>query len=245
VTDHKRTHDTLRSLLTQGIIPQKDIYNGTIDGAEKSTSVTHLQNYARIYACRHLADNNTLEFENKSNSFWWYLLLLLMVIGAFQSPSEIIESIKNKTQKSSTERKQRQNSINKWSTAISKDKKTRRNPMYQITHSRSDINQNFPIIVGIKKGELTTIPLNSTSARMYESRTDQIITSSQFTHLEVPLANLQHTQELLEKLQVKEIPIIPMEYVEYLQSQKPFWKHLKPAHQAKKKTKNRTTSSST
>ena len=69
-------------------------------------------------------------------------------------------------------------------------------------------------MLGVKKNQIQTLNLyDKPHFKIFESRTDQIISPEKITHLQVPFKKIDETQNLISKFDL-DIPILPLEYLE-------------------------------
>ena len=234
--DHNQINDSLGSFLKNGILPQKDIFNEVFDGSSGTISLTKLNLYARVYASLFLEEGNDLEYEFGSRAFWWRYLLLKMVIDSLTDTKFIADKIRGsisrvldseKRERYLEERRKRKEMIQNWTSSFRKDKKYIKKPIGVMEKAKSDIKGNYPIIFGIKSGTIETIPLSIRSVGMYESRTKKPISPEAFSHIQVPLKNLEEAQHKVDETAL-DLPVIPIEFVEIIASETPIIKHLTP-----------------
>lgn len=235
-TDHTQVNDSLKSFLQDGILPQKDIFNEVFDGSSGTISLTKLNPYARVYASLFLEEGNNLEYEFGSRAFWWRYLLLKMVINSLTDTKFLTDKIRGsisrildleERERYSNERRNRKKMTQNWTSSFRRDKKYAKRPIGVMEKAKSDIEGNFPIIFGVKPSTVETIPLSIRSAGMYESRTQHPILPEKFSHIQVPLRNLEEVQNRIAEVGLN-LPVVPIEFAEIIASNTPIIKHLTP-----------------
>lgn len=224
-------HDTLNSLATDGLKPQNDLFADLFTGKEIPTiSMTHLRNYARVYADLFSQEGTGLGYEYGTRKFWWNYLLMKMFFDALTDPGHYRRTWQRRKEIKKFKMKKR-NIYNpdKWASSFRNDSKYNGSTMRLIQEGKSTITGNYPMIIGIRKGTIKPIPIISRAVRRYETRTDQTISPGQWSYIEVPLRKITETRETLSEVNGKiDIPIIPMEFVELLLSEKPFSELIAP-----------------
>ncbi len=86
--------------------------------------------------------------------------------------------------------------------------------------AKSTISGNYPVIIGFSVKDINLLPIKYKTISMYEQRTDSIIPPQNFTHIQVPLSKFAEVQARIKELGLQ-IPIIPIEFVELINSDVP------------------------
>lgn len=115
-----------------------------------------------------------------------------------------------------------------WTGSIRKDGKYKDDPFGAMSRAKSDIESNFPIIIGVREDSFKPLPIKFTVMRAYEKRSSEVISSEQFSHLQVPLSKVDAVRQRVQELGL-DLPIVPIEFVELIQSEMPLEEVSKPA----------------
>ncbi len=226
-------HDSLGNLLGEGLKPQEDIYNERFEtGSEISTSLTKNRLYARLYSEYFLHENEQLNYQYGSRPFLWSMFLANMVRAqAYETLSKpFTEAISgfcsHFTKKAHEDKRVRRGKIAKWTDSFRSDGRYRTRPVSAILFGKSDIPDNHPVIIGVKDGAFEPLHIKQSGAAAYEVRSGEVITPDQFTHMQVPLAHVATVREKIAGLS-SDIPIVPIEFSELIDSEKRLWELLK------------------
>jgi hypothetical protein len=109
-----------------------------------------------------------------------------------------------------------------WASAIRKPKNGKVISIRQLMSGHilgSDIESNYPLLIGVAKGTLEvidTVPLT----HAIEVRSLQPVALKDFTHMEVPLAKIKETEEFLKSKGVR-LSVLPIEFVDAYMSDLP------------------------
>ncbi len=201
----EETIDILASIVDRGEISvHSEPWLKKIERIDISTvSHTPYRMYARLYACLHLCEKNKLKYEFGSQKIWMSILKKIQFSSSEFVYFLIFRAIPQLFNiKTYTHIKQFINSIRK-----PNSKKWNVLKSYLI---KSDIENNYPILIGIDKS--VSIMRNTVLSRL-ETRTDSAIVLEHITHIEVPLDNVQETEDFLKQRNVR-IQVIPMEFGE-------------------------------
>jgi hypothetical protein len=212
---------SLDSILSEGLVPQRDYFNEIMQtGEEKTISLSKIQPYARCYADLFNFENNSKGYRLGSPYFWGAIIASTMMkhelsTFSFEKRREIKEKRKTIEYHKKREKLVEHNikMLDGWTRSFRKDGKYEgRNFIFSINDG-SDIPNNFGIVIGIKKGAVSVLPNRYKGITLYEARTNQRIYSSDFSHVEAPLENIKSVHEQMIKLNLN-IPIFPIEFVE-------------------------------
>lgn len=203
--DLDKTVDILEQILkSNGLVPHHDPW---IDSNGKTVSLATTRMHARAFARIHASDNEILFYELGSIKFWlrfYFALLFLWLFANFWSHRKFIKD----TLRSSFSR-----DVQNWASAIRKPEKGKVISildMFKGEIPTSDIDGNYPILIGIKADSsklIETIPLT----HKVEQRSLQPITLEMFTHIEVPSKKVTETKDLLSKHNVH-LQVLPLEF---------------------------------
>ncbi len=199
--------DVLDSIIRHdGLTPHHDPW---IDSGGNTVSLGTVRMHSRLFARAHLYEYNTLLYELGSTKFWVRLyayFLLAWLIADFNSCRQILKTIF---------RRSAYKNFQTWASALRKPQGKRVVRIKDLIEAKilnSDIESNYPILIGIAKGTLEvldTIPLT----HRVEVRSLQAVTLKDFTHIEVPLVRVKETEEFLKSKDIS-LPVLPMEFVD-------------------------------
>jgi hypothetical protein len=201
----------LDEILTNGLIPQRDLFNDVFGtGTQRTLSITESREYARCYATLFMYEKDKLRYEYGSSLFWGGIMALNMIKIYQPVIHHIDEGI---TQRNMQDYKKM---CEGWSRSFRKDGKYEgKNFLYHLT-ARSDIKNNYGIIIGIKN--MPTIPICYRFLTMSEQRIKTTVNPAEFTHIQAPLKNIEQARIAAKKHNIT-IPIIPIEFVELINSE--------------------------
>ncbi|MBP7058291.1 hypothetical protein KBB06_03075 [Candidatus Gracilibacteria bacterium] len=217
--------DSLSAFLTEGLIPQYDLFNKNWTKAERSLSFTQLQVYARLYASCFLSEGENLAYEYGSRAFWIRLLLTRMAVNAVTDPLYVKTVAKKKLKRWSgdPDALQEKQELGKdsrfWTRSFRNDDKFigGLGAFRALEKAKSTIPGNFPVIIGFNNKDINLLPIKYKTISMYEQRTDSIIPPQNFTHIQVPLSNLAQVKKRVQDLGLQ-VQVIPIEFVELVNS---------------------------
>jgi hypothetical protein len=199
------TIDILNAILvSDGLIPHHDPW---IDSKANTVSLTTTRMHARAFARIHTTQNEELVYELGSIKLWlrfYFALLFIWLFANFWSHRSFIKN---------TLRTSFSKDIQNWASAIRKPKKGKVIgilDMFKGDIPTSDIEGNYPVLIGIKADSselIETIPLTN----KVEQRSLKPITLEMFSHIEVPLGRVKETEDMLNTYDI-DIPVIPLEF---------------------------------
>lgn len=209
--------DILSSILTTGgLEPHHDPW---IKSGGKTVSLATVRMHARVFARIHATENEALVYELGTIKFWlrlyFVLLLVWLVASAWSHRSFVRHTLRTSFSKD----------VQSWASALRTPKDNTVASILDIFKGdipTSDIPGNYPILIGITTSEenlIDTIPLT----RKVEQRSLRPITVDTFTHLEVPLENINETERLLAELNIQ-LPVIPIEFSDIYLANEPLAK---------------------
>jgi hypothetical protein len=196
-----QTVDVLQSIIKQGgLKPQYDFWMDM-----NSISLTKNRFHARAYAQFHQYKSDPLKYEYGTTRFWFYVLSMKQLFtNSFLRNISGIQNLKANSDFNSK--------FQQWGGYVRRD--LVENPISALAFYklRSDIPNNYGLLFGIKKNGVKELRYNPTIER-FEVRSAHPATFKQMTHLEVPIANLEETQKMLNAGGIK-LTLIPLELVE-------------------------------
>lgn len=192
--------DTLASILKHGIVPKPDYLNPQLKiKANKTVSLTPFLIYARMHACMYFTEGENLGYQLGNNKSWWRFF-------------------------ERSHRNLKVQGINLAEKADMRVKDFRKDHKYSqcfaaaIKQGRSDIQNNFPVIIGIKQNTVTPLKTCLEEFDTWEIRTDRKIEAEYFAMILVPLKNWQKVKTQLAKAH-PQLAVYPIEFAELLLSQ--------------------------
>ncbi|MBT6293432.1 hypothetical protein HOJ01_01330 [bacterium] len=207
--------DILEKILTEGINPNKDLFNDDLflEASKNTISLSKNRTYAKLYAMLFMDQNQKLDFQFLSQKFLWFMFLFLI------SKKILFKTSKKILKKSYLKRLEAKNNpksfdVNLWSSTFRNDNKYRGKSLSLLLNGNSTIHENYPVVLGVKRNQIQTLNLdNQPHFKIFESRTDRSILPENLSHIQVPFKNIDETQSLISKFDL-DIPILPFEYLE-------------------------------
>jgi hypothetical protein len=189
--------DVLKGMIEQGgLLPQRDDID--LVGAMESVSLARSRTYARAYADIH---ENGEKGERHGSALLWS--------AAFIGPLALKIAQEEKVWRSEN----RQRVKNHFATSNSARwyEKVRQEPTgtLGIFAKGSDIEDNYPILFGIKEG-IVTPTKTSESVAIHEVRSTEPVGFNGLTHIEVPASRVLETQAMLTEAGY-EVPVMAIE----------------------------------
>ncbi len=233
-TDHNgEPVDILQNLLEEGLKPQHDFFHGlnNLETRTDTISTTPNRQYARAYASMYGETNKSgPEYTYSSRGFWAMYFLANSLVEGWKDIDFLKNEFRIKVLSSSTdpEREHRRNSVNhmleqapQWGAPSHKPKsRFLSNSAVLLATATSDIPNNHPLLIGIRKDAFQPVPMWRPFIA-HEVRSASTITPDQWTCVEAPLVHVKAVREKIHALGI-DIPVIPMEFAELNDSEKPF-----------------------
>lgn len=207
-----------------GLIPHFDPLD-PVKGEMYSISTTPSPTYAVLYAERHFPKGKRLRNyavqesersiteifaklnDNRRSSFLWAYYLGAMVVEAGKQRSEA------KMVRKFMQENKRQSNSSQYDYYHQKYTKQRVSKTDMIRGGGSDIEGNYPILIGIKHNSFE--PTETTSLiQRHELRSRKPIYLDNFTHIEVPERYVNEVREALEGNEISDLVVIPLEWGE-------------------------------
>ncbi|MFC1616407.1 hypothetical protein ACFL21_04655 [Patescibacteria group bacterium] len=221
--------DVLKSIMRDGLLPQYDPLNKFFKtGCKITSSLSHQRMYASMYAKNYNEASQELEFEFGNPYAWWlkYIFRTAVVdmFGKFCFSKFLWKlgrvALKQFKQKYFNDYGDEEVDIYKWITYVNKEftPTDSEDPFENcfdflrvMAGVRSDIEGNFPVLIGLSSKDLDLLPTSRKDLKAFESRIAHNI--RKFTHIEVPLANIEETRSLIVEVapDLINLPIIPFE----------------------------------
>ena len=206
--------DVLHLLAQQnGLRPFTDIFD-VKRGEMESTSVARARMYARIYADMHAFEGASLGERYGSPRFWAYYFLMtsfLYAIGELRLWHPRIRKAQEKTW--------REQGKQGWTIKVTKRQDG--NSVGLFFNIGSDIPNNYPILIGIGRGDYSVLETAAYVAH-YENRIGTAVPVSAFTHVEVPAVRVAEVTELLQQYGHGDLPVFAFEQCEKWWAEQPF-----------------------
>ena len=207
--------DVLEKILNEGINPNKDLFNEDLflEASKNTISLSKNRTYAKLYAMLFMDQNQKLDFQFLSQKFLWYIFLFLISKKIlFKTSGKVLK--KSFLKRLESNNKPKSFDVDLWSSTFRNDNKFKGKRLSLLLNGNSTIHENYPVVLGVKKNQIQTLNLDDKPHfKIFESRTDQIISPEKITHLQVPFKKIDETQNLILKFDL-DIPILPLEYLE-------------------------------
>jgi hypothetical protein len=203
--------DVLEEIIkNNGLLPQmKFHYDDNIEGTKDSISLAKIRMYASIFAYVFESKEKFLQYKFGSRFFW---LILIITTNFIYTPRNLLYLTFHYSYRKG---KDRMKSVQ--SRAIKpekiKDLKLFILQYLYLPFTKSDIYNNYPILIAVKKEELE-IQKFEKSFDVFEARTKNIISFENISHIEVPFTAIEDTLLLFKKFNLK-VEILPIEATEY------------------------------
>jgi len=207
--------DKLASIASFGLIPQEDPFD-RLTGVVRSVSISHSRPYSMIYATMHLTESEDYAYRFHSSDYWLTRMMMdgmkktiALAPGHFKgkSWSEIIQEIPKPPSSKPG------NKVDQWLNKLTRKGKSPEG----VFGTRSDIEGNYPILIGLKDDAFTPEQL-AFYLKSHEKRSQQAIPPANFTHIEVPLQHVAETEQFLRE-RGSNLPVIPIEMGEIYSSE--------------------------
>jgi hypothetical protein len=200
--------DVLRSMINQGgLLPHRDDID--LVGAMDSVSLARSRTYARAYADMH---ENGEKGERHGSALLWS--------AAFIGPLALKMVHEGKVWRKENRLKMREHFAN--SNSAQWYRKVRQEPTgtLGIFAYGSDIQDNYPILFGVKEGVVTPAK-TSDSVAVHEVRSTEPISFADMTHIEVPESRVLETQAMISEAGF-EVPVMAIEDFEAYSARQSF-----------------------
>ena len=208
------TIDVFIQLLQQrGLRPFEDIFD-VKQGVMVSTSVARQRMYARIYGDMHAYKGANLKQRYGRPRFWAYYFIMAINLHAIKELGLWNPKVRKKQQAI-----WREQGKTLWMVKVVKNKVS--DSIGQFFDEGSDIPDNYPIIIGLKRANYTLLKTAGYVAR-YESRIGNPISMNAFSHLEVPASKIPEVTALLQRYGFGDLPVFAFEQCEQLYAEKHF-----------------------
>lgn len=231
--DPDQTVDVFARLLEQGLRPQEDLFSELFTGEDVSTiSLTNLRMYARVYADLFEDEENpSIQYEHGSRAFWWQFLVAKMVLHFLTDP-DYYKKVARWYLKDCWQPEQkeiiakRRGRMDQWQRTFRHDDKFKlgagigQNLMTLMCYGGSTIRDNHGLIIGIRAGAVTPVPVKQGYVRCFELRAAHAIPPSDWTYVEAPQSRLS-TVEADIRAAGHDVPVFPMEVMEHHHAQMP------------------------
>lgn len=205
--------DILQKILQQdGLKPFNDVFD-VKHGGMVSISLARQRMYARIYADMHAYKGVKLTERYGSPRFWAYYFIMAINLHAIKELG--LWSRKSRHEQEAVWRAQGKKL---WTVKVTKKDGESVGLFFNLG---SDIQGNYPILIGLKKAHYDILETSSYVAR-YECRVGSVIPISYITHIEAPYSKLHEVNALLDTFGYGSIPVFAIEQCELFCSIKNF-----------------------
>jgi hypothetical protein len=156
-------------------------------------------------------ENKPLEYTYGPLNLWLYHIIKRVFIGFIINNLSLEKLFKIREE--NEPRKRYNKTFLHWTRSFRKDGKYEGKSVLKQMNGRTDIPNNFGIIIGTKKGTVRLVDVKYPNFEKDERRTDKTILASDFSHIQVPLKYLQLVKKECKQAGL-EVPVIPIEFVE-------------------------------
>lgn len=222
------TVDVLDQIIAAGgLMPQHDVFD-RLTGPVHTISLAIQRPYAAVYAKGHLWEGETLGYEDLTQKEWWknFGRRNIRITGKHELQKLMSgETFKwlfdqQRKPKSGKTLNQRFKPAQEWYGKIRIQSGPPINTLRESTgRIRSDIEGNYPMLIGVKDGAVTPAQTAKYIA-VNEVRSREGITFEGLTHMEVPYLHMDETEEKLKAAGIQ-VPLIPIELGELYEAQFP------------------------
>lgn len=189
------------------LVAHEDLFVTFDSKLQKTVSLTPFRMYARCYAEIHQYEADNLIYEYGDIAFWMSIitpLQIIAILGNRPVRNYFLNFIKI-LRSGNTLKKTRG-----WISSF-QSKKTNIS-LFHLDKLRSDIPNNYGIILAFKQDTITAIAFDKAIER-FETRVKGDLSLCSLSHVEVPLKNFAETKEFLVARNIT-IPVVPIEYME-------------------------------
>jgi hypothetical protein len=205
-----QTVDILGEMITDGgVKPHLDRIDPLGDQEMFSTAKARM--YARPYADMHHDQQVPLTYRYGKASKWARYFMAPYPIEAAAEAKLWRKEVRRDFAAGATE------SMKEFQGKFNQTPQTELQQIYDMLDEGSDIQGNYPILIGFAEGAFEDIVKSKALAR-HESRSGELVPWDKITHLEVPLANVEETRHLLEEAGQIMVPVMPIEMGELYSS---------------------------
>lgn len=206
--------DMLRGIAqARQLTPSDDSWDVT-KGEQSTISLTHIRPYAGGYADMHSVKGEELQYKDPRSNPKWFLLEIQKFTSL--NPRASLSEVRHITSLLLKASKEGHKWIaNKTGDESSEGKSIK--TFVDFMERRSSVPGNYPILIGVKHGAFEPIKVALYGA-VSEERSDKPIHIENLTHMEVPLAHLQETRQILDEYGIN-LPVIPRELGERYSSE--------------------------
>lgn len=209
--DTENTVDILKGIIAaDGLKPHLDPW---IDSGGRTVSLGTARMHSRAFARVCLYESDTLLYELGSIRYWARLYSIYLFLWLSSNLQACQLFLKALFRRSSTK------DMQAWAGAVRKPKGKKvmtLKTMWSGESLSSDIEGNYPILIGVAKENLSVIDVIPLTHAV-EVRSLNTVHFKDIVYLEVPLARVTETKALLIAHNI-EVEVLPMEYVDVYMS---------------------------
>ncbi len=191
--------DVLKGILTNGILPQYDDFNRFILPGAKTVSLTQQRMYASCFAGLFGGDADLVYRYGSTNE--WLRAYILTINAEVFKPANILSvtstMLKNLAQ---------QRSLKEVSASLNLPAQVQR----WVSNKAPQVTNNHPIIIGVQPNKVKPIRIFK-GMDQYEIRTTDTILPEHLSFIEVPLNRVNETRDLVDKVGLPNLAVLPME----------------------------------
>jgi hypothetical protein len=190
--------DVLRGMIAEGgLVPHDDDWDWKL-GKIQSISFARSRMYGRLYAGMFVPHGKRIDGEYGSRWLWFQYFMDTARVVAFIEHRSFYGLLRDYPQK-----------LALWTRKITRQK---RETMRSVFLKGTDIDENYPILIGIKRNAIKPI-LGARVFSLHETKSETAITFDGMTHIEVPRDRMAETVVLLQDAGIT-TPVIPIEHGE-------------------------------
>ena len=197
--DYQQQRDVIQGIIeNKGLVPHRDPLDYT-KGVMYSISTSPSRLYSSLYAQLHYEKGQRLR-NPLITAYGWTVFM---------------NAIAGKDRRLMSKKFRQNVGLTQEATQYFHQKYTHSNvtPSQMVMGGQSDISSNHPILIGIKENAFPEADIAEVLQK-HESRATTPISIYQFTHIEVPLANVSEVRDRLYQQGDSHLPVIPIEWGE-------------------------------
>lgn len=199
--------DVLDSIIQHdGLTPHHDPW---IESGGNTVSLGTVRMHSRLFARAHLYEDDALLYELGSARFWVRLYMYFLSSWLLSDLRGCRHILKHLLRRSSY------GNFQTWAGALRKSNGTKVISIRDLVRAKimsSDIEGNYPILIGIAKDRLKLIDIIPLTHRV-EVRSLDPVRLQNFTHIEVPFGKVAETNKFLKERGVS-LEVLPLEFVD-------------------------------
>lgn len=222
--------DVLQGIIDHGVLPHHDNFTAEMGiPCNKVISLSQARMYAAVYAKMFLSRGTELEYEYGNRVIWslrYQTKILLTNLFDPQKWRALFSRTKRlKSEESESDKPKKLEKIKGFVGHCTKESVSLLKAA--LLWVRTDIEGNYPIIIGIPQEAVDILPGAHKGYGTYEARTNTPFRLEDCTHIEVPLSQLESVKGILERNGIN-TPVVAIEDMELHFSKKTSTEIMKP-----------------